>query len=151
MSKRRIWFWGSLTVLIVTTALLITGSSLLTQPLSSKYAIPLGTPITWLGMISLPLTIFLGVEKIRKPIEPLDHYLSRTLGIVLIAALFWAPISYGLAGNFSFSFTEKEGFQGGQSAMRWFWRFSYGIVVLPIILLMIHWISLLFAKVKEKK
>ena len=123
-----------------------TGSSLLTTSLNKNNTIPLGTFITWFGLISLPLSIFLGIEQFRKPTKTFNNYLSKSLKVVLIIAAFWAVLSYFLAGNLSFSFSEKESFQGGQLAMKWFWRITYGIPIASIILLISYWLSLALSK-----
>ena len=68
--------------------------------------------------------------------------------LIIVLGILWVPISYLLAGNFSFTFSEKETFQGGQAAMRWFWRLSYGIGIGALLTLIVFWISLLFKKKK---
>jgi hypothetical protein len=146
MKRRKIWFYGSLTTLLFISALLLSGSSWLTFPLSRTHSIPLGTPLTWIGIMALPLTIFLGVEDFRKPGTLLYRILAILLKIALIFAILWAPVCYFLAGNLAFTFTEKEGFQGGQVAMLWFWSFSLGIVILPLILLLIHGVASLIKR-----
>jgi len=128
--------------------LLVTGSSLLTIALNSDETIPLGTLITWTGIISLPLTIYWGIKELRKPSGKLNRFLSGFLKIIIVLGILWVPISYLLAGNLSFSFSEKETFQGGQVAMRWFWRLSYGIGIGTILTMIIYWISLIFRKNK---
>jgi hypothetical protein len=128
--------------------LLVTGSSLLTMGLDSDKSIPFGTLITWTGMISLPLTIYWGIKELRKPSSKLNGILSGFLKTIIILGILWVPISFLLAGNLSFSFSEKETFQGGQDAMRWFWRLSYGIGIGAILIITTYWISLLFKKDK---
>ena len=141
MDKRRIWLLSSLLICIATIILLITGSSLLTTPLDKNDTIPLGTFITWAGLISMPLSIYCGIKKLRKPEIRLYFYLSAVLKVTGILAVFWVPICYLLAGNISFTFTEKETFQGGQLAMKWFWGFTYSIVIVPIVIFIIHLVS----------
>lgn len=148
MNKRRIWFYGSLVVLLLTIFLLVTGSSVLTIPLDENNTIPLGTFITWAGIISFPIIIYTGIKELREPTGVFYKYLSNILKIVLVLAILWVPICYLLAGNISFSFAEKESFQGGQLAMKWFWRFSYGVGIGPIAIVMIHWVLLLVKKMK---
>lgn len=97
-------------------------------------------------MISLPLTIYWGIKELRKPTNGLNRILSGFLKVIIVLGILWVPISYLLAGNLSFSFSEKETFQGGQDAMRWFWRLSYGIGIGAILTLIAYWISLLFKK-----
>lgn len=124
MIKRKIWFFSSLIVTFSIITLLVTGSSILMIALDDANSIPLGTFITWAGMITLPLTIYWGIKELRKPSSKLNKVLSRFLKIIIILGVLWVPISYLLAGNLSFSFSEKETFQGGQAAIRWFWRLS---------------------------
>jgi hypothetical protein len=121
--------------------LLVTGSPLLTIAFDSDSKIPSGTLITWIGMISLPLTIYWGIEELRKPSSKLNRFLSGFLKFIIVLGILWVPISYLLAGNLSFSFSEKETFQGGQYAMRWCGRVSYGIGSGSILTLVIYWIA----------
>lgn len=148
MNRRKIYFYGALILTLSVIILLATGSSLLTIALANDKSIPLGTLITWTGMISLPLTIYWGIKELRKPSSKLNRILSGFLKIIIISGILWVPISYLLAGNLSFTFSEKESFQGGQVAIRWFWRLSYGIGIGAILTLIIYWISLLFKKKK---
>jgi hypothetical protein len=148
MNKRKIYFYGALILTLSVIILLITGSSLITMALISDPTIPFGTLVTWTGMISLPLTIYWGIKELRKPSSNLNRILSGFLKIIVVLGILWVPISYLLAGNLSFSFSEKETFQGGQDAMKWFWRLSYGIGIGSILTLIVYWISLLFKKIK---
>lgn len=150
MKKQRIWFYFFLLIAIAAFTLLISGSVILTMNLDSKNTIPLGTFTTWAGIIALPLSVYLGVKKFRKPTKQLYKYLSLILKVAIAFALFWMPICYLLAGNLSFSFSEKATFQGGQVAMKCFWFFSYSVVLLPVIVLAIHLITSI-AKRKNNK
>jgi hypothetical protein len=146
MNKRSIWFYGSLVVLILTIILLVSGSSILTIPLDKNNSIPLGTFITWAGIISFPTAVYTGIKDLRSPLGAFYKYLSYILKGLLILAILWVPICYLLAGNISFSFAEKESFQGGQLAMKWFWRLSYGIGIGSMAIVIIHWVLILVKK-----
>ncbi len=146
MNRRQIYFFSALIVTLGTIILLVTGSSILTMALDSNQSIPFGTLITWAGMISLPLTLYWGAKDLRKPTGKLNSILSGFLKVLIILGIFWVPISYLLAGNLSFSFSEKETFQGGQVAMKWFWYLSYGIGIGAILTISTYWISLIFKK-----
>jgi hypothetical protein len=149
MNKRKIYFYSALILTIGVIILLVTGSSLLNIALNSDETVPFGTLITWIGMISLPLTIYWGIKELRKPTNKLNRILSGFLKVIIVLGILWVPISFLLAGNLSFSFSEKETFQGGQDAMRWFWRLSYGIGIGAILIISTYWISLLFIKDKS--
>lgn len=151
MKKSQLGFYGSLVVLLLALALLTTGSSVLNIALDKDDTVPLGTFITWAGIISLPLSIYLGISEMKNPSTKLNRFLSVLLKISLGLAVLWVPISYALAGNISFSFAERELFQGGQSAMKWFWRLSYGIPSMALIVLFSYWLSLLFTKKSRPK
>ena len=148
MNRRKTYFLSALILTLSAVILLITGSPLLTIALDSDKSIPFGTLITWTGMISLPLTIYWEIKDLRKPSGKLNKILSIFLKIIIILGILWVPISYLLAGNLSFSFSEKETFQGGQIPMKWFWRLSYGIGIGAILTLITYWISLLSKKNK---
>lgn len=149
MKKRQVYFIISLLLTLTVIALLVTGSSLLTLALDNDNTVPLGTFITWIGMFSLPLSIYWGIKALRKPTNKLHKMLSIILKIVIILGLLWIPISYLLAGNLSFTFSEKETFQGRQTAMRWFWYLSYGIGIGALVNLILYWLTLLFKKVSH--
>jgi heme/copper-type cytochrome/quinol oxidase subunit 4 len=148
MNRRRIWFFSSLIVTFSTIIFLVSGSSLMMIALDDANSIPLGTFITWAGMIALPLSVYWGIKELRKPSEKLNRIISGFINIIIILGILWVPISYLLAGNLSFSFSEKETFQGGQDAMKWFWRLSYGIGIASILTIIVYWISLIFKKNK---
>jgi hypothetical protein len=144
MDKQKLWFYSSLLVTFFVIVILVTGSSLLTVPLDENNSIPLGTFITWAGMISLPLSIYWGIRQLRHPTMLLNRYLSIFLKVLLTLAMLWVPISYLLSGNISFSFAPKNSFQGGELAMKIFWIFSYGIASGTLLVLIVYWVSLLF-------
>lgn len=146
MNKVRILFFGFLVLFLVMLYLLLTGSKWLTYSLNEANDLPLGTFITWAGMISFPLCIYWGVKPLRQPVHNFHKWLSWILKVVIVLALLWVPVSYGLSGTMSFNFSEKETFQGGQLAMQWFWRFSYGIPLGSLLVFLGYALSLLFVK-----
>ena len=139
MKNRKLWFLTSLVIFIAVLTLLITGSPLLDKSMSKTANIPWGTLITWLGIISLPLSVYVSSKTLRLPESSLESYLSNILKAILILAFLWVPICYLLAGNIAFNFSETEGFQGGQTAMKWFWRYSYGIPIATLVILIVYW------------
>lgn len=146
MNKSKVYFFSGIILTVGVIALLVSGDSLLLISLNSAGTLPLGTIITWAGMISLPLTIYWGVGEFRTPTTGLTRVLSGLLKGGMLAGLLWVPIAYLLAGNLSFSFSQKETFQGGQDAMRWFWVLSYGIAIIAISTICTYWIYLFFKR-----
>ncbi|WP_345170291.1 hypothetical protein [Algibacter aquimarinus] len=146
MYKRKIYFFSSLIITLSTIIIFATGSSLLTLAINNSNTIPLGTFITWVGLISLPMSIFWGIQELRKPTTNFNKFLSSFLKLIILLAILWVPISYLLAGNLSFNFSEKTVFQGGQTAMKCFWFLTYGISIGALSTICLYWISLLFKK-----
>ncbi|WP_224484037.1 hypothetical protein [Robertkochia aurantiaca] len=144
----RIWilFITALSVTLLTLFLLATGSSLLTISLNDSGTIPLGTFITWAGMIGLSLTIYSGIRDLREPAAGIHKILALLLRFVLVLAILWVPLSYLLAGNLSFSFSQTTAFQGGQTAWKLFRYLSSIIGVGPLIILLFYGVSLIFKR-----
>lgn len=111
MNRRKIWYFSSLIVTFSTIIFLVSGSSLMMIALDDANSIPLGTFITWAGMIALPLSVYWGIKELREPSEKLNRILSGFIKIIIILGILWVPISYLLAGNLSFSFSEKKHFK----------------------------------------
>lgn len=146
MSKRKLLFFVALIVFVFTLVLLLTGSSWLLISLSDTQNIPTGTFITWLGLIALPSMILLGKNRLYYPKNAIDKLFNKLMITALILAILWVPVSYLLAGNISFSFTEKAEFQGGQDAMRLFWIFTYGIPIFSLGTFLLYSIFSFFRK-----
>ncbi|WP_130287458.1 hypothetical protein [Aquimarina brevivitae] len=146
MKRNQSYFYSALLITLAALTLLITGSPVLNWSVDANNQFPLGTIITWAGMIGLPATLYFGIRALRKPTPSFHKILSLLLRIAIVLGILWVPLSYVLAGNFSFSFSNKATFQGGQAAMRWFWRLSYGIPIMTLTILIFYWISLLFIK-----
>ena len=149
MSKRKIFFWLTLLVFLMSLYLLFTGSPLLNYALDDNDSFPLGTLITWAGMICLPLCILLGVKKLRKPHNRFYRFLGFMLRTSLFLAIIWAPVCYLLAGNWNYSFSEKERFQGGQTAALIFWRYSAAIPILALLSWLMHRMTYLVNYIRE--
>ena len=151
MKRQKLFFYSSLAITLSSILLLASGSSWLLIALDDDSSIPSGTFITWAGMIALPLSIYWGVKEFRTPSTLFNKVLSGLLTLLITLGILWVPLSFLLAGNLSFSFTEKESFQGGQAAMMWFWRLSYGIGIGAVLTLIVYWFSLLFQSIAKSK
>ena len=145
----KLFFSIALVTFLGVLFLLITGSPVLTYAVDSSGKIPSGTPVTWLGLISFPALILLGVSSIKHPGDKFYVFLKRLLILTFILAILWVPVCYLLAGNLSFTFSERAEFQGGQSAMKLFWIYTYSIPALSLTVLILHWLNLLVRAVKR--
>jgi hypothetical protein len=102
-----------------------------------------------MGIISLPSAIYLGIEKFGHPTKTKERLATSLLKGLIMLSVLWAPICYLLAGNISFSFSAKDQFQGGQSAMKLFWYFNYFVTSAPIVILIVYGIWSLLKKIKR--
>lgn len=136
--KYKIQFYSSLIIFIWVLYLFLTGSSWLTLSLYDTKNVPAGTFITWLGVIAFPTSIYFGV--FIRVHNGFRNILKKILIACLILAIFWVPVCYLLAGNISFTFSGKPEFQGGQSAMKLFWIYTYGIPATAILTVVLDWI-----------
>ncbi len=144
MTRRKTVLVASLIVVIAASVALVTGASILTRPTFGSAQIPAGTWITWIGFIALHMAILTGSRRLYTPESNTDRNFSYVIKAFLILAILWVPICYLLAGNMSFSFSEKVQFQGGQTAMKIFWYFNYALAGLPLGVLLIHLIRSFF-------
>ncbi|SFR52348.1 hypothetical protein SAMN04490243_2581 [Robiginitalea myxolifaciens] len=143
---RKIYLFTCLLIIAIVLFFLITGSSVLMIALDEAGSLPLGTLLTWLGLIAVPLAIYWGNQSFRKPEKPAEIWFSRLLKFAIVLAILWVPLAYLLAGNLSFSFRGQEEFRGSDRASIWFWRLSYTTVILPVLILLSHWIYTIFRK-----
>lgn len=151
MSKSSVLLGVLVLLTIVVVILLTSGSSFLTVSLDTENQVPAGTFITWFGMITLPLSVFLGCGKLRNSETVFQNFLSVIIKMVIILGVLWLPFSYLLAGNIAFNFTEKLTFQGGQLAMKLFWINSYGIPALAMGVLVACLILALINEIRVKR
>ena len=150
MKKRFISLTITIIILTISMYLLGTGSELLIQPFIENPFVPFGSLITWFGLISMQFIILIGIENIRNSNTSIYKTLRLINKLFIILAILWIPICYILAGNFSNTFANKETFQGGQLAMKWFWRYTYSLGIVPILILLIHWIHNFYGKLLKK-
>ncbi|MEN1726845.1 MAG: hypothetical protein AAGJ52_00270 [Pseudomonadota bacterium] len=114
--------------------LLVTSHQLLLLTLIEQPFVPMGTPITAIGLIALAV----GFQRLFSPLRGAPDVIDRRLGqlqsLSVWATLFWIPVGAVLSGNLSFSFSPESGFQGSDQASKLFWAFTYGLVLFPAML-----------------
>ena len=140
-----------LIIFATASVLLISASPLLTYNLSKKSFFPLGTIITWVGIISLPTFIFLAISGFRKPNNILEKIFKWIfLNLIAISSV-WGILGFVLAKNWSFTFSNTaEGFRGGTAAGYWFWNLTYILVLLPVLITIIYFLFSLFKRILQR-
>lgn len=139
-------FWIALILSVIVIILLASGSNLLSYTIGSGNKLPLGNLITWAGIFSLPLSVYWGIKPyINLKFKP-HKYLNRSLKIAISLGFLWAPLAYVLAGNWTFTFKDKQEFQGSMEAMDWFWKLNYTTALLPLLILFCFFITRPFLK-----
>ncbi len=109
---------------------LATGSDLLNFELSAY--IPLGTPMTALGLISLQGWLIVALPVQRRTTKAFLFLHKIRYAFVWISML-WIPVGYLLSGNFFFNFTGGGELIFGYEASEWFWMFTYLLVGAPLV------------------
>ena len=132
-SSAKLGFGVALAIFLIVLGLLVTGSPLLVVSLGERLGLPLGNVITWFGMMALVMMIWFGSKGLRKPSSRRDRTYRRLWFVLLALAILWPFVSYALAGNWNFSFGRRDGFRGSSDAAEWFFRYSYAVVLLPVL------------------
>ncbi|MEY8021193.1 hypothetical protein AB8P51_10200 [Muriicola sp. SD30] len=148
MKRPQLFFSVSLLLFLVCSYLLFSGSPLLNFPLGKNDTLPLGSFSTWAIMISLPFALYWGSSRFRTPQGKAYKVLSVILKILIVLGILWLPLSYFLAGNMNFNFSEVDSFRGGQLAMKIFWVLSTGIPLSSILVLLVSGLLFIFKKKK---
>lgn len=150
MNYSNYFYFLSICVFLLATFLLVTGSPLLLLEIGNA-GFPFGTLITWLGVIALPLAIYFGSSKLQRPTGKTMRIFRLILLIMIVLACSWGFVSYFLAANWSFSFSNRAThFRGSPAAAWYFWRYAYLVGGLPFAFLLVFWIYKLILKWKKK-
>ncbi|MCH2081946.1 MAG: hypothetical protein MK226_06110 [Saprospiraceae bacterium] len=81
---------------------LIEGSELLIRPIIKDPYLPFGTFIGWFVLVVIPFLILSLMEWLGAKKQLLSFYTIGKIGLWM--GLLWGLVSFGLSGNFSFSF-----------------------------------------------
>ena len=150
MKKSTLLLLFSLLVLICSAYLLITGSPLLVKPLLHQPIVPMGTLITWMGIIALPYCILYGISNLRQPTNRISKRYRTVLNVLIMLAISWGLVSYFLADNWSFTFKQQSDFRGSTRASPYFWHYTKIVVAAPIVFLLIYGLHILILAIKNR-
>jgi hypothetical protein len=142
----------SLLILITCLFLIVKGSAVLNMPVIKGTAFPVGTIVSWIGLIALAVTLFSIFNKICNSLGPGARILRYVyLGFTILAAL-WGFIGFFLAGNWAFTFHNHDDIRGSIEASEVFMYFTASLVLFPVILIITTGlVSLLLKLVRRSK
>jgi hypothetical protein len=137
--------------MLVLTAvlLLITGSKLLVVPVCERHHLPLGTIITWLGLVALPLSILASSENLWNK-RSFGKWYAFALKLCITLSLCWGFISYLLSGKWNFTFSgSSPTYVGSGEAGEHFWMITYTIAALPLFVGLLFSVHLLVSRINS--
>jgi len=139
MNSRKILLFVCLGLIAFILFLLLSGSPVLTAAIDPAGKLPAGTLITWLGFILLPLSIYIGIFNGPAAQDPLLNIFRMGLLVAFVLSLLWGFAAYGLAGNWSYSFSSgAEQFVGSVRAGEFFWYLNYLTAGWPLFVLLLY-------------
>lgn len=121
--------------------LLLSGSHLLTLPVVEGFSFPVGNLAAWLCLSMFPLSIISGIRYIRKPISRVYRFYRQAFVLYALLGMLWGFVSFQLAGNWAFAFSDQGHFQGSDTAFRIFVSYTAivgGFSLLTFIIFLIH-------------
>lgn len=136
----------SLIILISCLFLILRGSPILNIPLIKEGTFPIGTLISWIGLISFNIAIYLIFNVIHKSNRSIDMIFRFAFRSIIILASLWGFIGFLLANNWAFTFENHVEFRGGIGASQYFWIYTASLVLFPVLLILIYWFILLSKK-----
>jgi hypothetical protein len=147
--NRPICFSIALAILVLCSSLLVLRSPILSWAIVEEPYFPMGTVITWLGLIALSATVLLSGKPAKEQSSWLEHGLAWGKWTCLAATLLWLPLSVFLAGNLAFVFDSRQGFQGSVVAAKTFWLYSFTLLVLPTALALFTFLMYLYRRFRR--
>lgn len=140
-----------LLLLIGSCILLLEGSPILTEPVIEGIGLPFGTLITWVGISMFPLSIVIGIRFIRKPTSQVYRFYKRVFFVFTLLGVAWGGISYLLAGNWTYTFSNDEGFRGSEQAFDIFLVYTVFVISITLLTFVIFGLHHLIINQKRKR
>ena len=140
-----------LLLLVFGLVLLLSGSHLLTLPVVEGSPLPVGNLAAWLCLSMFPVSILFGIRNIRKPISRVYRFYRQAFFFCALLGMLWGLVSFQLAGNWAFAFSDQGLFRGSDTAFKIFvsyTAFTGGFSLLTFIIFLIHH-SLIHLKRKQ--
>lgn len=131
--------------------LIASGSPILEEPLMSDLEIPRGTLISWLCIAMLPLSIIMSIRRIRKPTSRVYRFYKRVFICLFLPGAAWGFISYYLAGNWAFTFSDTGVFRGSEKAFQLIVKYTFTLISLTLLIMIIFGIHHFIISKKRNK
>lgn len=140
-----------LLLLIGSGIMMLEGLPILNEPLFKGCGLPFGTLVTWIGITMLPFSILIGIRIIRKPISNIYRFYNRGFWFLSLLSATWGLVSYILAGNWTFTFSNNNGYKGSDQAFTAFLYYTATLISLTLLFLLIFGIHHLIIYQKHKR
>jgi len=140
-----------LLLLIGSGILLLEGLPILTEPVIEGKGLPFGTLIAWLGISMLPLSILIGIRLIRKPTSQAYRFYKQAFMVFTMLGAAWGAVSYLLAGNWTYTFSNSDTFRGSERAFNIFLIYTAFVISITLLTFVIFGIHHLIIKQKHKR
>jgi len=140
-----------LLLLIGSGILMLEGSPVLTEPLFKGSGFPFGTLVAWVGIIMVPFSILIGIRIIRKPVSNTYRFYNRVFWLLSLLSTSWGLVSYLLAGNWAFTFSNSSEFKGSKQAYTMFLYYTGILISLTLFFLILFGIHHLIITQKHKR
>ena len=140
-----------LLLLIGSCILLLEGSPILTEPVIEGIGLPFGTLIAWVGITMFPFSILIGIRFIRKPTSQVYRFYKRVFFVFTLFGVAWGGISYLLAGNWTYTFSNDKGFRGSEQAFDIFLVYTAFIISITLLTFVIFGLHHLITNQKRKQ
>ncbi len=131
--------------------MLLEGLPFLTEPVTEGYGLPFGTLIAWVGITMFPLSILMGIRFIRNPTSEVYHFYKRVFFVFTLLGVAWGGISYLLAGNWTYTFSNDETFRGSERAFNIFLIYTAVLISMTLLTFLIFGIHHLIINQKRKR
>ncbi len=140
-----------LLLLIGSCILLLEGLPILTEPVIEGIGLPFGTLIAWVGISMFPFSIVIGIRVIRKPTSQVYRFYKGGFFVFTLLGVAWGGISYLLAGNWTYTFSNDEGFRGSEQAFDIFLVYTAFIISISLLTFVIFGLHHLIINQKHKR
>ena len=140
-----------LLLLIGSGILLLEGSPFLTEPVIEGMSLPFGTFIAWVGISMFPFSILIGIRLIRKPTSGVYRFYKRAFFVLTMLGVAWGGITYLLAGNLNYTFSNAETFEGSARAFNIFLIYTFFIISITLLTFILFGIHHLIINQKHKR